>query len=357
MRIALVASQVAPIREPQIGGAQVVVVDLARGLAARGHDVAVLAPRGSAIDGVTVVDTGVDPDELADDVQHPGAVNAPSRALTHAFSRVMATVAEGDWDCVHNHAFDAPAIDQARALACPVVHTLHLPPEPHVAASLAAAVADTDARRPLIVAVSAASGRSWHPFVRVDAIVPNGVPTGSIPWSAEAGAGLLFVGRLSPEKGADVAVEVARRAGMRLTLAGAPYDATWAATLLEAVDPELVDVTGPIPRADVWRLMRGAAALVAPSRWEEPFGLCVAEAQAAGTPALVWRRGGLPELVLDGVTGWAVENADDGVDRAGRASLLDRTACRRHAETALDVAAMVDGYERLYAAVAGARVR
>ncbi|HET9050193.1 MAG TPA: glycosyltransferase, partial [Candidatus Dormibacteraeota bacterium] len=260
MRIALVASQIAAIREPQVGGAQVVVADLARGLAERGHEVALFAPAGSAVDGVTVVDTGVDPAALAESRHRPLAENAPPPVVSDAFRRVFGAVAEGGWDCVHNHAFDAPAIDAARALRRPVVHTLHLPPERHVAAALALARSG-DATAPLLVAVSDASARSWQERVPVDAIVRNGVPTRRIPWSAKGGPALLFAGRLSPEKGADIAIEIARRTETPLTIVGAAYDAAWAQQLVDGVDSRLVHVVGALPRTAVWTLMAGAAAL------------------------------------------------------------------------------------------------
>ena len=138
MKIAIIAPLVTAISEPQRGGSQAFVSDLARGLTRRGHDVHVYAASGSDIPGVTVIDTGIDPESLAATLYRaaglgrarPGArPRPPSPACTRA-------VRQTRYDVVHNHAFDAPAITLAAGLGAPVVHTLHLPPDEAVAAAL-----------------------------------------------------------------------------------------------------------------------------------------------------------------------------------------------------------------------------
>jgi glycosyltransferase involved in cell wall biosynthesis len=348
LRIALVPAQIAPIRDPQIGGAQVIVADLARGLASRGHEVAVFAPRGSCIDGVEVVETGIDADELRPTLNRGASVSDPRASA--AFQHVFDLVNQGVWDCVHNHAFDAPAITAATSVRCPVVHTLHLPRDPIIAGAIAQFVH----ARPIVVAVSAAAARQWAELITVDAVIRNGVPVARIPWSRSAGDGLLFVGRRSPEKGADIAVEVAARSGMRITVIGGAYDEEWAARLVDRTDPSKVEFLPAMAREDVWVRMSRASALIAMPRWEEPFGLSAAEAQAGGTPVIAARRGALPEIVRDGTTGFIVDDVDKAVAAAGRIAVIDRSACRRHAEAELDITPMLDAYERLYEA--GARV-
>jgi glycosyltransferase involved in cell wall biosynthesis len=350
LRIALVAAQIAPIREPQIGGAQVIVADLARGLALRGHEVAVFAPRGSHIDGVEVVDTGVDAEELRPTLNRGGVATSDARA-TAAFRKVFRLVDEGAWDCVHNHAFDPPAIAASTTLKCAVLHTLHLPPDPLVAA----AIADAVRTKPVVVAVSAVSAAQWGRITRIHAVVRNGIPVARIPWSQSTGDGFLFVGRLSPEKGGDIAVEIAARSATRLTVIGGAYDEAWAARLRASTDSPAVEFLAPMAREEAWLHMARAAALLAPSRWEEPFGLSAAEAQASGTPVIATRRGALPEIVRHGVTGFIVDDVGEAVAATSRVALIDRAACRRHAETDHDIAPMLAAYERLYEAAGSIR--
>ena len=131
------APLVSAIREPQGGGSQAFVSDLARGLARRGHDVHVYAATGSQIPGVRVIDTGVDPRSLAATLYRAGgpAGRDPAPAES-AFARAYSAVRENRYDLIHNHAFDAPAISLAAGLDTPVVHTLHLPPDQAIAAAL-----------------------------------------------------------------------------------------------------------------------------------------------------------------------------------------------------------------------------
>src|SRR5215469_3764288 len=147
MKIAIMAPLVTAIREPQRGGSQAFVSDLARGLAGRGHDVRVYAASGSLIPGVTVIDTGVDPQSLAGTLYRAfgpatggaggaGPAAAAAAAAESAFTRAYLTMQETRHDVIHNHAFDAPAVRLATALRAPVVHTLHLPPDKAVSASL-----------------------------------------------------------------------------------------------------------------------------------------------------------------------------------------------------------------------------
>ena len=115
---------------------------------------------------------------------------------------------EDRYDVIHNHAFDAPAVRLAAPLQTPVVHTLHLPPDKAVSAALRQAA--QRGRPPAVATVSMVQASAWRRVARVDAVLPPYPPTGVIPWSGTAGTGALFAGRLSPEKGAAEAIDIAR---------------------------------------------------------------------------------------------------------------------------------------------------
>jgi len=120
MKIALIAPLVTPIREPQRGGSQSFLADLAMGLSARGHDVDVYAATGSGIPGVNIIDLGIDSTPLKDTLYRAGSADASSaKAANHAFARAYAAVREIRYDVVHNHAFDAPAVELAAAVEAP----------------------------------------------------------------------------------------------------------------------------------------------------------------------------------------------------------------------------------------------
>jgi len=362
MKIALVAPLVSPIREPQGGGSQAFVSDLARGLARRGHDVHVYAAAGSYIPGVTVIDTGVDPRSLlATLYRAAGPAARDQDAAAPAFAGVYSQVRQTRYDVVHNHAFDAPAIALATELAAPVVHTLHLPPDPAIAHALRDAVKGAGEaggnRPPAVAGVSAFQARAWSRVVRVDAILPPYVPTQAIGWSRDAGAGVVFAGRLSPEKGAAEAIDIARAAGLAIDVYGDAYDPGYAR---EQIDPRRglpgVTVHGGVPRMALWQAMSRAAVVLCPARWDEPFGMAAAEAQACGTPVVAFRRGGLSEMIADEVTGFLVEPGDMRAAAQGVRNVtgISRAACRGHAERHLDLERSLDAHEQLYGRVVGA---
>jgi glycosyltransferase involved in cell wall biosynthesis len=355
VKIAIMAPLVSAIREPQGGGSQAFVSDLARGLVSRGHDVHVYAATGSEIGGVTVIDTGVDPASLAATLYR--AAGSPGRdaaAAGPAFARAYSAVRGIRYDLIHNHAFDAPAITLAAGLSTPVVHTLHLPPDAAIAAALRQAA--EDGQPPAVACVSAFQAGTWNAVARVDAILPPYVPTRSVPWSETAGEGAIFAGRLSPEKGAAEAIDIAQAAGARIDVYGDVYDAEYAR---ERIDPRRdepgVTLHPGVPRTSIWAAMARAAVVLCPPRWDEPFGMAAADAQACGTPVVAFNRGGLGGIIVDGVTGFLVAPDDIGAaaDSVRRASQISRSACREHAERHLDLERSLDAHEQLYRRVSG----
>ena len=343
MKIAIMAPLVTAIREPQRGGSQAFVSDLARGLAGRGHDVHVYAAAGSEIPGVAVIDTGVDPGALAGTLYRAsgpatGALPAAgargeggpdaAAAAESAFRTVYTAVQATRYDVVHNHAFDAPAVRHAAALHAPVVHTLHLPPDTAVSAALRDAV--RSGRPPAAAVVSEFQARAWRRVVPVAAILPPYPPTGVIPWSARPGQGALFAGRLSPEKGTAEAIDIARAAGVPIDVFGDVYDPGYSR---EQIDPRRswpgVTVRPGVPRTVLWQAMARAAVVLFPARWDEPFGMVAAEAQACGTPVIAFQCGGLSEVIMDGVTGFLVPpgDLDAAAGAVPKVAGLSRPAC------------------------------
>lgn len=350
MKVAIMAPLVSAIREPQGGGSQAFVSDLARGLVSRGHEVDVYAATGSEIPGVTVIDTGVDPRSLAATLYR--AAGPPGRdpaAAAPAFASAYSAVQATRYDVVHNHAFDAPAITLATELNTAVVHTLHLPPDAAIAAALRQAA--DGGQPPAVACVSGSQANSWRGTVRVDAILPPYVPTRSVPWSDAAGDGAVFAGRLSPEKGAAEAIGIAQAAGLRIDIYGDAYDAEYAR---EQIDPWRdapgVAVHQGVPRTSMWAVMARAAVVLCPAMWDEPFGMAAADAQACGTPVVAFKRGGLGEIIVDGVTGFLVapDDIQMAADGVRRTTQISRAACREHAERSLDLERSLDAHELLY---------
>jgi glycosyltransferase involved in cell wall biosynthesis len=193
--------------------------------------------------------------------------------------------------------------------------------------------------------------RAPLPGVNWVATVHHGLPVDDYPMGDGRGDYVLFLGRIAAEKRPHVAIDVARRAGVRLVIA-AKVDRADQAYWETEVRPRLagpgVAYVGETDLAETVRLLRDARALLFPIDWPEPFGLVMIEAMACGTPVVTRRRGSTPEVVEDGVTGFVCDD-DTAVEQAlGRIDRIDRHACRKRAENRFSVARMADEYEAVY---------
>ncbi len=182
-------------------------------------------------------------------------------------------------------------------------------------------------------------------------VVHNAIDVASFPFEKEKEDHLLFLSRISPEKGPHLAVEVARRAGRRLIIAGkvdAADSEFFKSTVAPLIDGDRVVFTGEADAAMKRQLYRKAQCVLMPIMWDEPFGLVLAEAQACGTPVLAFERGAASEIVRHGETGFVVKNVDEMVEAVKRVPEINPATCRRHAEERFDVPVMTDNYLALY---------
>jgi glycosyltransferase involved in cell wall biosynthesis len=190
--------------------------------------------------------------------------------------------------------------------------------------------------------------------------VYHGLPRHSFTFRAERGRYLVYLGRMSPEKRVDRAIDIARRARTPLIIAAKIYPEeqhyfdTTLAPLIEASKP-LVEFIGEIDERRRDELLGHAAALLFPIEWPEPFGLVMIEALACGTPVIAWRRGSVPEVIDDGVTGYITDSVEDAVDAVHNIRRLSRERCRRTFEERFDAERMAADYVEVYRRVIAAR--
>jgi glycosyltransferase involved in cell wall biosynthesis len=185
------------------------------------------------------------------------------------------------------------------------------------------------------------NGLSWAPLERY-------------PYSANGGNYLAFLGRISPEKGLDAAIAVARRVGIPLRVAAKvdPADRAYFERQIRPLlkDP-LVEFIGEIGDAEKPTFLGSAMALLFPINWPEPFGLVMVEAMACGTPVIAHSGGSVSEVIASGRTGFVVNTVDEIVEAVKRVDLIDRAECRQWVEQRFSVERMVDGYEEVYASL------
>ncbi len=195
-------------------------------------------------------------------------------------------------------------------------------------------------------------------WINWQATVHHGLPPELHALRENSGKYLVFLGRISPEKGADRAIEIAKRAGMDLVIA-AKVDTVDREYFEREIRPllyhPLVHYIGEVGGNEKDELLGNAYALLFPIDWPEPFGLVMIEAMACGTPVIAFRRGSVPEVMTDGVTGFIVEDVAEAVQAVERVSAIDRKACRRMFEQRFTAERMARDYMNVYAQLSGNR--
>ncbi len=322
LRLGLLASIAWPVPPRGYGPWEQIAYNLAEGMRARGLDVTLFASGNSQTSCrlASVIPVGLNEDPaLSGDVY--GALH-----IANLFRRAS------EFDLIHNN-FDWKPLTYALAsTAPPMLTTIHGFSSPPILAAYYAG-----AERSFYCSISDADR---DPGLDYLATTYNGIDPGEFTFVDRPGEYLVFLGRFHPEKGAHLAIEIAKRAGVRIVLAGIPHDRDYfESQIAPHVDGE---------RAERNDLLGGALALVHMTTRPERFGLTMIEAMACGTPVLGAAMGSIPEIVVDRETGFLCANVDDAVARVAELAALDRRACRRRVETTFSLDAMIDAYLAAY---------
>lgn len=331
-RVAIL-SPVAWRTPPRYYGAwETVASNVAEGLVGRGWDVTLFAT-GDSLTRATlhaVVDMGYEEDPTAD------AKVAEYLHIAEVFEHAE------DFDLIHSH-YDFMALSYSRLVRTPVLTTIHgfsspkiMPIYQKYCNGYYVSISDADR----------AAGLNYL------ATVHNGIDLALYNFQERAGDDLIFLGRLHPDKGVHLAIEVARRTGRRLTIAGIKQDETY---FRERIEPHLdgrsIRYIGPVDVAGKNELFATAGAMLHLNTIPERFGLVLAEANAAGVPVIAMDLGSCREVIEDGRTGILVDSVEGAVQGLARIGAIDRRVCRRRVETRFSVDAMVAAYERVYGMV------
>lgn len=335
MKIAQVAPIVERVPPKAYGGTERMVHALTEELIRRGHEVTLFASGDSQTSARL---EAVYPRSLREaklkDVYGTNTWTLLNMGLAYDM--------QDEFDIIHDHL--APlSIPTANVATTPVVMTMHGP-----------FTADNRSlfqtlRTPYVVTISESQMYSL-PNLNHMGTVYNGLPMEHYPFGAEMGEYMLYVGRISREKGVHSAIEVAQLLDLPLILAAKVdrYDSVY---FKEYIEPKLSDRIrwiGEVSEEERNKLMAGARCFLHPVEWREPFGLTIIEAMACGCPVVAFDKGSIPELIETGVTGYVVQDVETMVEAVQNISAIDRAKCREHALTNFSASKMADGYEEVY---------
>ena len=343
LHVAMLAPPWISVPPPGYGGVESVVSVLTEALVRRGHAVTLFCAPGSLSSARVVT--------LLDD-SHPDEIERSPYEVDHvarAFEAIDFAAEDRRFDVVHDHC-GFTALAMADRLDTPFVHTLH----GQFTAGTAAFYA-RHGHKAALVGISRAQLASAPAGLDPVGSIPNPIDVRAWPLREHKDDYLLWIGRMTAEKGPHRAIAAARVAGVPLVLAGViqpGQQAFFDGEVAPHIDGERVRFVGEVDGSVKHSLFAGARALLMPIRWEEPFGMVMVEALACGTPVIAFPEGAARELVLDGKTGFLVEDERSMGAAVGRLPRIAARDCRAWVTEHCDVDVVAAAYERTYQSVA-----
>jgi glycosyltransferase involved in cell wall biosynthesis len=347
LRIAMLAPPWIPVPAPGYGGVESVVSTLTEALVGRGHDVTLFCAPGSA-SRATVVNLLPE--------SHPDEIERALYEVDHvgqAFDRID-LAADGDrFDVIHDHC-GFTGLAMAGRIDTPFVHTLHGPFTAETAAFY-----KQHGHKAELVGISQAQLASAPPGLGPLRSIPNPIDLAAWPLVERKGDYLLWVGRMTREKGPHRAIAAARAVDVPLVLAGViqpGQQAFFDREIAPHVDGDRVRFVGEVDGSVKRSLFTHARGLLMPIRWDEPFGMVMVEALACGTPVIAFPEGAAREIVIDGRTGFLVNDERAMADAIGQLQRIDARGCREWVRQHCDAQVVAAAYERVYQSVASPRL-
>jgi glycosyltransferase involved in cell wall biosynthesis len=334
MKIAQVSPLFERVPPRAYGGTERVISYLTEELVRQGHEVTLFASGDSKTSARLVAPCS----------QSVRADTSPAWLAYQMIQMDMVSELAHTFDVIHFHT-EYVHLSVGRTLQAPYVATVHGRLDmPHLVPTY-----KYFSNWPLISISD--SQRAPLPDVNWCATVYHGLPPNLYSLRSSCGTYFAFIGRISPEKRVDRAIEIARRCGMPLYI-GAKVDKIDEPYFNERIKPLLhtgqVKFIGEVNQQEKQELLENAGALLFPIDWPEPFGLVMIEAFACGTPVIAYRHGSVPEIMEEGITGFVVTNQDDAVQAAQRIESIDRKRCREAFERRFTSARMTENYLQAY---------
>jgi glycosyltransferase involved in cell wall biosynthesis len=343
LRVAMIAPPWISVPPPGYGGVESVVSTLTEALVRHGHEVTLFCGPGSVSSATVVTLLGE---------THPDEIERSLYEVDHvaqALDQIDGALEGERFDVVHDHC-GFTALAMANRIDTPVVHTLHGPFTAETAAFYA-----RHGQKATLVGISRAQLSSAPTGLDPISSIPNPIDLRAWPLQERKADYLLWIGRITPEKGPHRAIAAARAVDVPLILAGViqpGQEAFFEKEVAPHLDGDRIRFVGEVGGAAKRSLFAHARGLLMPIRWNEPFGMVVVEALACGTPVIAFPEGAVRELVIDGTTGFLVDDVRAMADAIGLLPRIAARDCRAWVSRHCDVEVVAAAYERTYRSVA-----
>lgn len=348
MKIAIVSPVIIPVPPIKYGGIQLIVAELAQGLAAREHQVTVFCSGESKIEGKNIVRVETSP--------YPTFDHVNENRMWEREQLLSVIERQNEFDVIHlnyepavmNFKIEGKNMNLLDLFSVPVVLTFHN--STSIPEHLEYYRNNPLSSQNCAVFISE-NHRSPLSFISNSKVIYNGIDVESFPFAGEKENYLLFLGRITPSKGILEAIEVSEKTNIPLIIA-ASIDSSdrdfYEKEVKRRIDGKLIKYVGEADFSQKVEYLKKAKCLLFPIKWEEPFGLVMVESLACGTPVVAFRRGSVPEIIQDGKNGFVVENADEMVDAIGKIKTISPSECRKSVEGKFSINKMVDEYENIF---------
>lgn len=349
LKILFLSTSVGQLGSGLGGGVELIVLNIAKELHRRGHKIAVVAPVGSVLESIPVIEIMGDLQVTAQTQDYNAAIVMPADSVL-ANMWEYARKVQDEWDVIVNFAYDWLPFYLTRFFRTPIAHLISMG---SLSASLDRIAAQVAVEFPGTIGVHTASQAQTFAFAKECQLLGSGIDLSLYEFCSQPEPKLAWLGRIAPEKGLEDAVAAAKITGIPLKIMGKMQDEDYWQKICADWPDAPVEYLGFLTTSQMQEQVRQCRALLMTPRWVEAFGNVAIEALACGVPVITYERGGPAEIVRDGLTGFLVEpdSVNGLVGAIARLDQIDRSACRRQAEVEYSLGGLGDRCEHWFKSI------
>jgi UDP-glucose:tetrahydrobiopterin glucosyltransferase len=349
LKILLLSTSVGQLGSGLGGGVELTVLNIAKELHRRGHKIAVVAPIGSVLESISVIEIMGDLQVTAQTQDYNAPMVMPADAVLANMWEYARKVQE-EWDVIVNFAYDWLPFYLTPFFRTPIAHFISMG---SLSRSLDRIAGQTAAQFPGTIGVYTVSQAETFAFAKECQLLGSGIDLSLYEFCSQPEPKLAWLGRIAPEKGLEDAVAAAKITGISLKIMGKMQDEDYWQKICADWPDAPVEYLGFLTTTQMQEQVRQCRALLMTPRWVEAFGNVAIEALACGVPVIAYKRGGPAEIVRDGLTGFLVEpdSVNGLVGAIARLDQIDRSACRRQAEVEYSLGALGDRFEHWFKSI------